>query len=43
MIFSEDEEVNSQQELDSEFLSEKESEFDFETMAPKIKKPQPIN
>ena len=39
MIFSEDEEANSQQELDSEFLSEKESEFDFEAMAPKVKKP----
>ena len=38
VIFSEDEMANSQQELASEFLSEKESEFDFETMAPKPKK-----
>ena len=38
VIFSEDEMANSHQELASEFLSEKESEFDFETMAPKPRK-----
>ena len=38
VIFSEDEMANSHQELESEFLSEKESEFDFETMAPKQRK-----